>query len=80
MRSETNRTRLVALVENIPIIPLDEVSSHHYGHLRAALERQGTPIGANDMWIAAQALALSAVVVTDNVGEFSRVSGLVVEN
>lgn len=48
--------------------------------IRAVLERQGTPIGGNDLWIAAQALALGAVLVTDNVKEFSRVPGLAVEN
>ncbi len=47
---------------------------------RALLERQGTPIGANDTWIAAQALAVNAVLVTDNEGEFSRVPGLTLEN
>lgn len=50
--------------------------SAHYARLRAALERQGIPIGSNDTWIAAHALALGAVIVTDNVGEFARVPGL----
>ncbi|HNF78098.1 MAG TPA: hypothetical protein PKX14_15015, partial [Thauera aminoaromatica] len=51
-----------------------------YARIRAGLERQGTPIGGNDLWIAAQALALGAVLVTDNVKEFSCVPGLAVEN
>jgi tRNA(fMet)-specific endonuclease VapC len=77
---DKNRARLAALVEGIPVSPLDAEASRHYGRIRAELERNGMPIGANDLWIAAQALALGAVAVTDNVGEFSRVSGLVVEN
>ncbi|MHB1292152.1 MAG: type II toxin-antitoxin system VapC family toxin [Sulfuricella sp.] len=77
---EKNRARLASLIENIPAVPLDTGTSRHYGLVRADLEKKGTPIGANDLWIAAQALALGAVLVTDNVGEFSRVAGLEVEN
>lgn len=77
---ERNRARLASLIENIPAAPLDAESSRHYGLIRADLEKKGTPIGANDLWIAAQALALGAVLVTGNVGEFSRVEGLEVEN
>jgi tRNA(fMet)-specific endonuclease VapC len=77
---EKNRARLASLTENLPAAPLDTDSSRHYGIIRADLEKKGTPIGANDLWIAAQALALGAVLVTDNVGEFSRVVGLEIEN
>ena len=47
---------------------------------RLALERAGTPIGANDLFIAAHAVALDAILVTANEREFSRVPGLKVEN
>jgi len=77
---EKNAARLAHTVDNLPLTPLDAEASRHYGTIRAELERQGTPIGANDYWIAAQARALGAVVVTDNMGEFKRVPGLVVEN
>lgn len=77
---EKNRARLASLIENIPVVPLDTETSRRYGLIRADLEKKGTPVGANDLWIAAQALALGAVLVTDNVGEFSRVVGLEVEN
>lgn len=77
---EKNRARLASLIESIPVTPLDIETSRHYGIIRADLEKKGTPIGANDLWIAAQALALGAVLVTGNVGEFSRVAGLEVEN
>jgi len=48
--------------------------------IRHELERRGLPMGNNDQWIAAQALALGATLVTDNVREFERVPGLEVEN
>jgi tRNA(fMet)-specific endonuclease VapC len=59
---------------------LDAPSDGHYASLRTALERAGTPIGANDMLIAAHALATDSILVTDNVKEFSRVPGLKIEN
>lgn len=78
--SERNRARLSELAERLPLASLDAETSRCYGRIRATLEKRGTPIGANDTWIAAQALALNAVIVTDNVGEFSRVPGLTLEN
>ncbi|AVR87310.1 PIN domain-containing protein [Thauera aromatica] len=77
---ERNRARLEQVVAGLAVPRVDAATSAHYARIRAALERQGTPIGGNDLWIAAQALALGAVLVTDNVKEFSRVPGLVVEN
>jgi tRNA(fMet)-specific endonuclease VapC len=48
--------------------------------IRALLEQTGQPIGANDLLIAAHALALGLIVVTDNEREFSRVDDLRIEN
>jgi tRNA(fMet)-specific endonuclease VapC len=48
----------------------------HYGHVRYELERRGKTIGAMDLLIAAHALALDAILVTNNVAHFSRISGL----
>lgn len=53
---------------------------HHYGEVRSTLESKGKSIGANDLLIAAHALALSAVLVTNNTKEFSRIRGLICEN
>ena len=77
---ERNRARLAALTQRLPLVGIDQEAIRHYAKARALLERQGTPIGANDTWIAAQALAINAVLVTDNGREFSRVPGLTVEN
>jgi tRNA(fMet)-specific endonuclease VapC len=60
--------------------PVDGRASFHYGRVHATLRRQGKMIGNNDMWIAGHALALSCVMVTDNVDEFERVPNLAVEN
>jgi tRNA(fMet)-specific endonuclease VapC len=56
------------------------VAARAYGRLRTALEASGGPIGPNDMLIAAHAMALGLVLVTDNVGELSRVDDLIVVN
>lgn len=64
----------------IPTLDFDLEAASTYGRLRARLEKAGTPIGPNDTLIASQALARGLVVVTDNVGEFTRVKGLKVEN
>ena len=77
---ERNRARLATLVERLPLVGIDHETTRHYAQVRSALERQGKPIGANDTWIAAQALAIDATLVTDNEREFARVPGLALEN
>jgi tRNA(fMet)-specific endonuclease VapC len=64
----------------LEILPFEESVVWQYAQLRSALERQGQPIGALDMMIAAHALALGAVLVTNNAKEFSRVADLRIEN
>lgn len=77
---ERNRARLETLRQQLPWLGIDEEAGRHYGRIRAGLEAGGTPIGANDLWIASQALAAGCVLVTDNEREFSRVPGLSLEN
>lgn len=72
--------RVEELLQAIESLPLNGDADHHYGRLRAALESRGTPIGANDMFIAAHALAAGCTLVTANVREFARVRGLKLEN
>ena len=62
------------------VLPLEKPADATYGLIRARLERSGELIGANDLLIAAHALALKCVLVTDNVREFARVKQLVTEN
>jgi tRNA(fMet)-specific endonuclease VapC len=52
----------------------------HYGSIRAALERIGQPIGVNDLHIAAHARSHGLILVSNNLREFERVSGLMMEN
>ena len=73
-------TQLGIILSAIEILPLEEPADHHYGELRADLERRGSIMGPNDMLIAAHALMLDCVVVTANEREFSRVPKLKVEN
>ncbi|WP_261520866.1 type II toxin-antitoxin system VapC family toxin [Burkholderia multivorans] len=72
--------RVEQLLASLTVLPLQSDADQCYGRLRADLERQGQLIGANDMLIAAHALAVDAVLVTDNTAEFTRVTGLAVEN
>lgn len=77
---EKNEALLQELMHYIQpiILPLD--GAKYYGEIRNFLQKQGSPIGANDMWIAAHALALDAILVSNNTKEFSRVPRLKIEN
>jgi tRNA(fMet)-specific endonuclease VapC len=72
--------RLSALVELLPILPLEKGAAHVYSEVRAELESNGEMIGNNDLWIAAHALAAGLTLVTNNEREFRRVRGLKVQN
>ena len=81
-KSESEKLRIQAekVLEVIDILPLEKPVDTHYGEIRTFLNRSGTPIGGNDFFIAAHALALDLTLVTANVREFSRVPKLRVEN
>ena len=64
----------------LEVLPYTAKASAHYGSIRSALEKAGQPIGVNDLHIAAHARSEGLVVVTNNVSEFARVPGLMVEN
>ena len=78
--SERNRQALNKFLVPLDICAFEEAAMRQYGMLRSRLERLGTPIGALDTLIAAHALALGCVLVTNNVREFQRVPGLALEN
>ena len=80
-RGSSRLTRqLEAVLSAIEALPLAEPAQRHYGIIRNALERVGRPVGHNDLWIAAHAIALGATLVTNNLGEFGRVAGLGIED
>ncbi len=64
----------------IPALPIPIETGKYYGEIRSKLEKKGTPIGNNDLWIAAHALSLGVVLVTNNVKEFRRIPHLKVDN
>lgn len=72
--------QLELFTRRLLIDALDENAGKHYGSIRAQLKESGTPIGNNDLLIAAHARSINAVLVTNNVREFNRVPNLVVEN
>ncbi len=71
---------LEQILAAIEILPLEIPCETSYAKIRTHLEQAGTPIGPNDLLIAAQALTFNLSVVTGNEREFSRVPGLKVEN
>jgi tRNA(fMet)-specific endonuclease VapC len=64
----------------IPALPIPTDAGKYYGEIRSKLEQKGKLIGNNDLWIAAHALAMDLILVTNNEKEFSRISQLSVEN
>nr|UOZ97486.1 Ribonuclease VapC2 [Cupriavidus sp.] len=82
-KSQLKKKNAVAvdlIAQGFEVIPLTAETSRVYAQIRGQLEQRGKIIGANDLWIAAQALAEGVCLVTDNTAEFSRVSGLKWEN
>ncbi len=79
-KREDRWNQLNNFTQHLLIDPLDEDAARHYGFIRALLKKQGTPIGNNDLLIASHARGLNAVLVTNNVKEFSRIPDLTIEN
>lgn len=79
-RVEANLKRLTTFFSPLQSLAFDDTCAEHYGHIYAELTSRGTPIGPNDNLIAAIARAHQATLVTNNVGEFSRVLGLRIED
>ena len=72
--------QLQAVLGALEVLPLEAPVDTTYGALRARLEKAGRPIGANDLLIAAQTLALGYTIVTDNEKEFAQIKDLPREN
>jgi tRNA(fMet)-specific endonuclease VapC len=82
--AKSGSKRLLKAVEDllgeITVLPFDVPADAEYGAIRSELETAGTPIGSNDLLIAAHACATGATIVTANANEFKRIRGLKVEN
>ncbi len=72
--------RLEELTQLIQVVSLPREAATVYGAIRAALSTKGELIGANDLWIAAHAVVMNLVLVTNNEREFRRVTDLKIEN
>ncbi|TVR25051.1 MAG: type II toxin-antitoxin system VapC family toxin [Anaerolineaceae bacterium] len=77
---EQSRQKQLEFLRTVQTIMFDESAAIVYGEIRAHLDKQGTPIGANDLLIAATAKAGGFIVVTHNIREFGRVPGLKIED
>ena len=76
-----NKQALSQFILPLTIVDFDRAAAIVYGNnIRAKLEKQGTPIGSLDTLIAAHALSLQVILVTNNVKEFSRVPNLQIDN
>ena len=80
--SQPHRERgpLEALLRHLRVLPFDDRSAEYYAIIRADLQRKGRMIDANDLVIAATAIAHKTVLVTHNTRDFSRIPGLLLED
>lgn len=82
-KSIQKNKNLFVLSELIKIIPPIEMKpdvAEYYGVIRSQLEKEGRPIGSNDLWIAAHAVSSNLTLITNNTKEFSRIPQLTIEN
>lgn len=73
-------TVLDAFSSLVPVVAMSSETGSVYGRMRAVLAQKGTPIGNNDLWIAAHAKTLNLTLVTNNTKEFERIPTLKLEN
>lgn len=79
-RSKKLHGLIDAFTSSIAVAPFDRVAADRFGTVAAGLARRGTPIGSMDTLIAAHALVLGLIVVTNNSQHFGQVPGLKTEN
>ena len=79
-KRKQNQWVLDSLVLHLAVLDWPQDAAKHYAEIRTDLKKRGAQLGAADLMIAAHARAMGAIVVTNNVKDFERVKGLVVEN
>jgi tRNA(fMet)-specific endonuclease VapC len=79
-RRAQDAAALAAFLPYVDVLDFSDDAAPHYAEIRADLKKRGLPIGANDLFMAAHARSLGLTLVTNNTAEFSRVTGLRVEN
>jgi len=79
-RQQQDELALASFLGYVEVLDFPDLAAVHYAAIRADLKRQGTMIGANDLFIAAHARSLGLTLVTNNTKEFRRVHNLALEN
>lgn len=79
-RPKENLVKVHKFLDRFVSLSFDDKASEKYGEIRSDLEKAGTPIGPNDLFIASIALAHSVILATHNTREFKRVKGLKIED
>lgn len=79
-RPEQNKLAILEFLAPLEILASDDMAAQECGKVRLYLEKQGTLIGSMDMLIAAHALSLNCILVTNNEREFRRIPALKIEN
>ena len=79
-KPDHNLRQVEDFTSRLTVLEYSNKAAAHYGDIRAALERKGTPIGVNDLHIAGHARSEGLTLVTNNLQEFERVEALRLEN
>lgn len=79
-RPQENGLIIEQFLSCLTVLPYDSLAAQHFGSIKADLYKKGTPIGENDIHIAAHARSCGLILVSNNLREFERVQGLMLEN
>ena len=79
-RRTQDATALQAFLPHVAVLAFSDDAAAHYAQIRADLKKRDRTIGANDLFITAHARSLGLGLVTNNIGEFNHVKGLLLEN
>lgn len=79
-RRQQDEAALKAFLHFVEVVDFSDAASPYYASIRADLKNRGAMIGANDLFIAAHALSLGLILVTNNTREFGRIRKLAIEN
>ena len=79
-RKQQDRIALLTFLEYVEVLDFSDKAASHYAEIRAHLKARGTPIGGNDLFIAAHARSIGLTLVTNNTNEFGRIPDLILEN
>ena len=79
-RKQQDRIALLTFLEYVEVLDFPDKAASHYAEIRAHLKARGTPIGGNDLFIAAHARSIGLTLVTNNTNEFGRIPDLILQN